>query len=140
MKGWRLTGVIVFALFALMELGDLAGLLPGFNEPARSQYADLIGITPQAEGTRLVILSVLALGIVINAIVVVVGLVRRSRLALRAVLAAAIVFWLYGAYQLVAAATQLSKNQMGVAIAGVVYTCVGVLALWLGRKAALAEH
>jgi hypothetical protein len=139
MKGWRLAGVIVFALFALMELGDFAGLLPGFSEPGRSQYAALLGISSQAEGLRLGILSVLSLGIVISAIAVVLGLLRRTRWTARAILLTAGLFWVYGGYQLGVAATQLSKNQEGVAIAGGVYFCIGVLAAWLGRKAAFGK-
>ena len=138
MKGWRLIGLIVFILFALMELGDFAGLLPGFSEPGRSSYAALIGITPAAEGVRLMILSVLALGIAISAALVVLGLVRRSSWAARVVVITAALFALYGLYQVVSAATQLGKNQMGVVVAGVVYASIGALAAWLGRKAANA--
>ncbi len=140
MKDWRLVGVIVFALFALMELGDFAGLLSGFSEPGRSQYAALIGISPEAEGVRLVILSALSLGIVVSASAVVIGLLHRTNWAARASLIIAILFWLYGGYQIISTITQLEKNQMGVAIAGGVYICIGVLAAWLGRKAVFGKR
>jgi uncharacterized membrane protein len=135
--GWRLGGVIAFVVFALMELGDWAGLIPGYSNP--SQYAERIGLSAEAESTRLIILTVLALAVVVTSVVTVTGLLTRavwSSLAARAVDAS---FVLYGVYQVVSALTQLTKNQMGVSIAGVVYALVGGLAVWIGTKASRAS-
>jgi hypothetical protein len=134
---WRKMGVIVFALFALMELGDLVGLIPGFSEPARSQYAALIGISPDEEGTRLMILSALSLGIVVSSIVTVVVLLRGVA-AHRAGSIVAAIFLCYGLYQIIAALFQLKQNQFEVAMAGGVYGLLGLLAWWVARKAAPA--
>jgi hypothetical protein len=137
LTGWRLGGVIAFALFSLMELGDFAGLVPGFSNP--QTYADLIGISPQAETVRLAILSVLSLAIVFSSDLVIVGLLRRfawTELASRAVGA---LFILYGLYQIVSANLQLTKNQTGVMIAGLVYALIGVLTVWIGARASRAD-
>jgi hypothetical protein len=137
LTGWRLGGVVAFALFSLMELGDFAGLVPGFSNP--QTYADLIGISPQAETVRLAILSVLSLAIVFSSDLVIVGLLRRfawTELASRAVGA---LFILYGLYQIVSANLQLTKNQTGVMIAGLVYALIGVLTVWIGARASRAD-
>jgi hypothetical protein len=133
LTGWRLGGVIAFALFSLMELGDFAGLVPGFSSP--QDYADRIGISPQAETVRLVILSVLSLAIVFSSDLVIVGLLRRfvwTHIAARAV---GVIFVLYGVYQIVSANVQLTKNQTGVMVAGLVYALIGALAIWIGARA-----
>ena len=133
LTGWRLGGVIAFALFSLMELGDFAGLVPGFSNPQR--YADLIGISAQAETVRLVILSVLSLAIVFSSDLVIVGLLRRFAWTENAARAVGAIFVLYGAYQVVSANVQLTKNQTGVMVAGLVYALIGALAVWIGARA-----
>jgi hypothetical protein len=137
LTGWRLGGVIAFALFSLMELGDFAGLVPGFSSP--QTYADLIGISPQAETVRLVILSVLSLAIVFSSDLVIVGLIRRFAWTENAARAVGAIFVLYGLYQIVSANVQLTKNQTGVMIAGLVYALIGALAVWVGARASQAD-
>jgi hypothetical protein len=136
LTGWRLGGVIAFALFSLMELGDFAGLVPGFSNP--QAYADLIGISAQAETVRLVILSVLSLGIVFSSDLVIVGLIRRFAWTQNAARSVGAIFVLYGVYQIVSANVQLTKNQTGVMIAGLVYALIGVFAVWIGARASRA--
>jgi hypothetical protein len=133
LTGWRLGGVIAFALFALMELGDWAGLIPGYSNP--SQYADRIGLSAQAESTHLIILTMLALLVVIAALATVVGLVARATWSMLAARATGGAFVLYGIYQVISALMQLTKNQMGVSIAGVIYALIGGLAVWVGTRA-----
>jgi hypothetical protein len=137
LTGWRLGGVIVFALFSLMEIGDFAGLVPGFSNP--QDYADRVGISPQAETVRLVILSVLSLAIVFSSDLVIVGLLRRLAWTENAARAVGGLFVLYGVYQVVSANVQLTKNQTGVMIAGLVYALIGVLAVWIGARASRAD-
>jgi hypothetical protein len=137
LTGWRLGGVIAFALFSLMELGDFAGLVPGFSSP--QTYADLIGISPQAETVRLIILSVLSLGIVFSSDLVIVGLIRRFAWTENAARAVGAIFVLYGVYQVVSANVQLTKNQTGVTVAGLVYALIGVLVVWIGARASRAD-
>ena len=137
LTGWRLGGVIAFALFSLMELGDFAGLVPGFSNP--QSYADLIGISAQAETVRLVILSVLSLSIVFSSDLVIVGLIRRFAWTQNAARAVGGLFVLYGVYQVVSANVQLTKNQTGVTIAGLVYAVIGVIAVWIGIRATQAD-
>jgi hypothetical protein len=137
LTGWRLGGVIAFALFSLIELGDFAGLVPGFSNP--QSYADLIGISPRAETVRLIILSVLSLGIVFSSDLVIVGLIRRLAWTENAARAVGGLFVLYGVYQIVSANVQLTKNQTGVMIAGLVYALIGVLAVWIGARASRAD-
>jgi hypothetical protein len=45
-------------------------------------------------------------------------------------------FWVYGAFQILSGLLQLTKNQSGVVVAGVVYASIDILAQWIGRKAA----
>lgn len=135
--GWRLGGVIAFVLFALMELGDWAGLIPGYANPR--QYADRIGLNAQAESTRLIILSVLALAVIITSLATVTGLLTRAIWSILAARAVGAAFVLYGVYQVVSAFTQLTKNQAGVSIAGVVYALIGGLAVWIGTRASRAS-
>lgn len=137
LSGWRLGGVIAFALFSLLELGDFAGLVPGFSNP--QTYADLIGISPQAETVRLVILSILSLAIVFSSDLVIVGLLRRFAWTEWASRAVGALFVLYGAYQIVSANVQLTKNQTGVMIAGLVYAVIGVFAVWIAARASRAD-
>jgi hypothetical protein len=137
LTGWRLAGVIAFAIFSLMELGDFAGLVPGFSNP--QSYADLIGISAQAETVRLIILSVLSLSIVFSSDLVIVGLLRRFTWTQNAVRAVGALFVLYGVYQIVSANIQLTKNQTGVMIAGLVYALIGVFAAWIGARASRAD-
>ena len=137
LQGWRLGGVIAFAIFAVMELGDWAGLIPGYANP--TQYAELIGISPEAESVRLVILSVLALSVAIASLATVVGLVTRAPWTLLAVRATGGAFVVYGAYQIISALTQLGKNQTGIAVAGIVYILIGGMAAWVGSRATEAR-
>lgn len=133
MKGWRLVGVIVFSVFALMEVGDWLGLLPGYSDP--NQYARLVGLSLEEEIFRLIMLSSLAAGIVVCSVATVVSLFRRARTARFTSAFAGSLFIAYGLYQLFAGMFQLRANQQAVLIAGVIYLLVGVVAIWLGRKA-----
>jgi hypothetical protein len=133
MQNWRLAGAITFAVFALMELGDFAGLIPGFGSPA--SYADLTGISPREQMVRLTILSVLAVGIGVASSVTALGLFRLTRWTQLTARVTAALFIVYGVYQIVTAMVQLGKNQVGVAIAGVIYILIGIAAVWIERRA-----
>lgn len=133
MKGWRLAGVVVFSIFALVEVGDWLGLIPGYSDP--DQYARLVGLSLEEEIFRLIVLSSLAAGIVVCSVATVVSLFRRARTARFTSAFAGGLFIAYGLYQLFAGMFQLRANQQAVLVAGVIYLLVGVFAIWLGRKA-----
>ena len=84
---------------------------------------------------RLVILSVLSLAIVFSSDLVIVGLLRRFAWTENAARAVGAIFVLYGGYQVVSANVQLTKNQTGVMVAGLVYVLIGALAVWIGARA-----
>jgi len=133
MRGWRLAGVIVFSVFALMEMGDWLGLLPGYSNPG--QYARLMGLTTESEIFRLIVLSTLAAGIVVCSLATVVSLFRRARTARFTSAFTGGLFMIYGVYQLFTGMFQLRVSQQPVMVAGAIYLALGVFAIWLGRKA-----
>lgn len=133
MKGWRLVGVVVFSIFALMEAGDWVGLWPGYSDPG--QYAQLVGLSTEAEIFRLIVLSTLATGIVVCSLATVVSLFRRARTARFTSAFTGGLFMAYGVYQLFTGMFQLRASQQPVMVAGVIYVGLGIFAIWLGRKA-----
>ena len=137
MKGWRLVGVLAFAVCAVLELGDFSGLVPGFFSPV--SYADLTGLRAEAQIVRLIILSGLAAGIVIASGATGLGLFRYAGWTQRTAQITAVLFGLDGLYQIVSGLAQLTKNQSGVASAGAVYILIGLAALGVERKARRAD-
>lgn len=137
MRSWRRVGALAFAVFAVLEMGDFAGLVPRLFSPVSS--ADLTGLRVEAQMVRLGILAVLAAGIVIAGGVTALGLFRYAGWTQHAAWLTAGLFACYGLYQIVSALTELTKRQTGVAIAGAVYVLLGLAALWLERKASRAD-
>jgi len=130
---WRWKGIIVFLLFAGMEVGDLVGLLGGFSNI--DLYTQTTGVYPKDQFSRLVILSIFALGIVISSLFTAFNLWRRRPLAKVTATVTAILFTLYGGFQIISALTQLRMNQALVIFLGIIYIIIGSTCQWLGKKA-----
>ena len=130
---WRWKGIIVFLLFTVMEAGDLSGILAGFGNI--NLYIQTTGVSEQGQFWRLIVLAVLALGVVIAAILTAFYLWRRRSLAKSTSLVTAILFVIYGVFQIISAVTQLEKNQALVIFLGVIYIIIGSTCQWLGKKA-----
>jgi hypothetical protein len=131
-KNWRTIGSVVFALFALMELGDWSGLLGGYSDPA--SYADLIGVRLTDERMRLYILTILSLGIVIASAGAAVTLADRSESATQFIGITQSLFIIYGIYQLLSAASQVTKQKELIVMLGMFYALCSLVALWIGNK------
>jgi apolipoprotein N-acyltransferase len=137
MRDWRRVGAIVFAVLAVVELGDFSGLVPGYFSPV--SYADLTGLSTGAQLVRLTILTLLSVGIVAVSGATALGLYRLAGWTQRSAQITAALLSLYGLYQIVSALVQLGKNQTGIALVGAVYILIGLAAVWLERKASRAD-
>jgi hypothetical protein len=126
-------GFILFILLGAMELGDWMGILPGLNQP--SPFADLVGIPPQEEVTRRIILLILSSGIILFCIASAGGLLQRQPWARRTAQLAAVFFILFGAFQVFGAFFILHKSQLGIISSGVVYILIGLATYGLGASA-----
>lgn len=126
-------GFILFVMLGAMELGDWMALLPGISQP--STFANQMGISPQDEVVRRIILLVLSSGIILFCIISAGGLLQRQPWTRRASQLAAIFFILYGAFQIGSAIGMLHKNQLAVATSGIVYILIGLATYSLGSSA-----
>ena len=109
------------------------GIIPGLNQP--STFANLVGIPPQEEVTRRIILLILSSGIILFCIASAGGLLQRQPWTRRTAQLAAVFFILYGVYQIFSALFMLHKNQLGVGSSGVVYIMIGLATYGLGTSA-----
>ena len=128
-------GVGVFVLYVIlgaMELGNWMGIMPGLSQP--STFANQLGIPPQEEITRRLILLVLSSGIIIFCIATAGGLLQRQRWARRASQIASIFYILLGVFQIASAIFMLHKNQAGIASSGIVYILIGLATYGLGSS------
>ena len=130
---WRWKGILIFLLFAGMEIGDLTGLLACFSNI--DLYTQTTGVSEQDQYWRLVILSLLALGIVLSSLFTAFNLWRRRPLTKISATVTVILFALYGLFQIISALIQLETNQALVAFLGVIYILLGSTCQWLGSKA-----
>jgi hypothetical protein len=130
---WRLKGIIVFGLFAIMEIGDLTGLLVGFSNP--EVYARNIGISSHTEQARLIVLSILATGVVLSTLISILGFFRKRPWIRTVTTITASLFVLYGGYQIFSALTQINQNKAAVIFAGAIFILLGTVCDWLGRRA-----
>jgi hypothetical protein len=126
----RLIFFVVLALLLLSELffSNLGSL--GRLEIIAAQ----LGLTPEAERSRLFILIVLdALGGV-GALLCVAALLSNRSLARVGLPLTVFGFVTYGIYQIISALTQLGAQwRVPIASVGLVYIAIGVAAWWLGR-------
>ena len=123
----RALAIGFFALVALAELGDLAGLVITLGDPTAA--AAMLGITPRAETIRAIILLALAVLIALNALLALVGAATRQPLLLQfgAIMAGGGLA-AYGVYQVGSALLQ--HGQLVYALVGLVYAGLGALAFW----------
>ena len=85
---------------------------------------------------RAIVLVALALLGAMNALIALVGALRRSAFIFQfGALMTGIALALYGAYQILSAAFQHGRMQL--AALGLVYAALGALALWFARRASL---
>jgi hypothetical protein len=133
MKGKRLGQLIFFAVLALLLLAELffsnAGSL-GNLETVAAQ----LGLSPQAERTRLFTLMALDAVGALGALLTVFALLGNRSLAKIGVPLTSLGFIAYGLYQLFSALTQLAPQwRMPISVVGVVYIVIGVVAWLVGR-------
>lgn len=127
----RTLTIIVFALFAIAEIGDLIGQVITLASPADT--AQLLGITPRAEAIRAIILIALAVLVATNALVALMGMLTRSAFLFQfGALMTGVGLVLYGMYQILSALFQ--HGYMQFAAIGLVYAALGALALWFARR------
>jgi hypothetical protein len=133
MKGKSLGRMIFFAVLALLLLSELffsnVGSLGNLTA-----IATQLGLSPQAERTRLFILIAFdAIG-GLGAILTVLALLGNRSLAGLGVPLAALGFIGYGLYQVFSAFTQLAPQwRMPISIVAVVYIAIGIIAWYVGR-------
>lgn len=123
--------VVVFALMALIELGDSIALTLMLRD--RVAAAAALGTTPAIVAVHAIVLLLLAIQIVIGSLIALLGLLRQRWVNFRmGGLLAATGYVVSGGFQ-VLSALLLIKNSW-YALAGVVYIALGVLAFWLARS------
>jgi len=120
-----------------MELGEWAGMIPGYFNPA--SFTEFTGLDPDAQSTRLMILATLTMGMAVAAALTAFALFRRLGWASWTGQITGLLFLLYAAYQILSALTQLTQNQSAVLSAAMIYALIGVTAIALGRKAPQAQ-
>lgn len=126
----RLGAIVFFGLVALAEIGDLVGLVITLGDPTAA--AAQLGISVRAETIRAIILLALALLIVLNSVVALVGaLVRNALMVQFGALMAGAGLGLYGVYQIGSALLQ--HGQLVFAGVGAIYVLLGFVAFWLAR-------
>jgi len=130
----RRIAVTVFALFALMETGDIVRLLLDSFDPAPGAAA--LGLSQSTHLIRLTVLVLLALGIVLTAAVTVFGVVQRAGWARQGARATAVAFVFYAVFQVWSALALAGEGQAGLIGSGVIYLLAGGLSFWVSRKPA----
>jgi hypothetical protein len=133
MKGKTLGRLIFFSVLALLLLAELffsnVGSL-GNLESVASQ----LGLSPQAERTRLFTLIALDAVGAIGALLCVFAILGNRALAKIGLPLTVLGFVGYGLYQMFSAVVQLAPQwRVPINIVGVVYIVIGLLAWYLGR-------
>jgi hypothetical protein len=126
----RLITLVLFAVFALLELGDAFGILQTLAAP--EPVAAMLNISVAEEVTRATILLALAMTIALASAVTVLGAWRRSKLVHAWVVVAA-GYVVYGVYQIGSALLQ--SKAPALAASGVVFLLLGAAAYSFGRSA-----
>lgn len=134
MNRGKLGRLVFFAVLALLMLAELFFSNLGSLGNLEAVAAQL-GLTPEAERSRLIILIVLdAIGGV-GALLCVAALLGNSSLASVGLPLTVFGFVSYGVYQVISALTQLAPQwRVPITIIGLVYVLIGLAAWWLGRK------
>jgi hypothetical protein len=129
----RIITLVLFAAFAVLELGDVFGIAQTLATP--EPVAAMLNISVADERVRAAILLTLSTVIAIGAIMTVIGAWQRSRLVYAwAVVAAG--YAVYGLYQIGSALLQ--SHMPSIAVTGVVYLALGAAAYSFGLPAGKA--
>ncbi len=137
----RIGALILFILLALIAFSELVFSNLGTLNGDLAGTAQMLGLTPVQERSRLLILIALDAIAGVGALLAIVGLLVRNNLIAYGASLCAIGFLAYGVYQVFAALTQLSDAvRLPVVIAGALYALLGVAAWFIGRRAALAPQ
>ncbi len=133
MKRGKIGRLIFFAVLAVLVLSELFFSNVGSLGNLETVAAQL-GLTPEAERSRLFILILLDAVASIGALVCVVALFGNSSLAKVGLPLTVFGFVAYGLYQIISALTQLAPQwRMPIVVVGLVYIAIGIVAWWLGR-------
>jgi hypothetical protein len=133
MKRAKVGRVIFFGILALLLLAEL--FFSNVGSLGRLEtVATQLGLTPEAERSRLIILIILdAIGGV-GALLCVAALFGNRALARVGLPLTVFGFVAYGVYQVFSALTQLAAQwRIPITIVGLVYIVIGVAAWWVGR-------
>lgn len=125
--------LIFFSVLALLMLAEL--FFSNIGSLGRLEtVAAQLGLTPEAERSRLIILIILdAIG-GIGALLCVAALFGNPSFARISLPLTVFGFVAYGLYQVFSALTQLSAQwRMPITIVGLVYIVIGLTAWWVGR-------
>jgi hypothetical protein len=133
MQRKNLGRLIFFAVLALLLLAELFFSNVGSLGRLEAVAAQL-GLTPEAERSRLFVLIILdALGGT-GALLCVAALLSNRSLAKIGLPLTVFGFVAYGLYQIISALTQLAPQwRVPIAVVGLVYIAIGIVAWWLGR-------
>ena len=133
----RIPRIIFFGLLTLVAFSELLFSNIGTLTGNMTSVATMLGLTLEQERIRLLILIALDAIAGIGAVIAVIGLLRRNGLLAVGARICAIGFVAYGLYQLFAALTQLGAAVRGPVMgAGGTYLLVGIVAWFVGRRAA----
>ena len=128
----RLVTIAIFGLMFLAEVGDIYGLLLTLADPEPA--ADRFGIAAGTEVMRSSVLLILALVVASGALLAVVGLLARMPVLFhRSALACAVVYLVYGLFQVADGALQVGAGI--VVVAGLIYIVLGGIAYAMHRSA-----
>ncbi|MCS6846234.1 MAG: hypothetical protein RMN52_00800 [Anaerolineae bacterium] len=133
----RIGALILFILLALIAFSELIFSNLGTLSGDLAGAAQMLGLTPAQERTRLFILITLDAIAGVGALLAIIGLLARNKLIAYGASLCAIGFLAYAIYQIFAALTQLSATvRLPVIVAGALYTLLSVAAWFTGRRAA----
>lgn len=134
----RIGALILFILLALIAFGELIFSNLGTLNGDLAGSAQMLGLTPAQERTRLFILVALDAIAGVGTLLTIVGLLARNKLIVYGASLCAIGFLAYAIYQIFAALTQLSTAvRLPVIIAAMLYALLGFAAWYTGRRASL---
>jgi hypothetical protein len=126
----RLITLVLFVVFALLELSDAFGNLQILVAPQASAAA--LNLTIEQQVTRATILLALSALIAVASAVTALGVWQNSKLVYAWVVVA-LGYIVYGLYQM--ASALLQSNAPGFALTEVVYLLLGAAAFSFGRQA-----
>jgi hypothetical protein len=124
-------GLWFFAALAILEVGDLVGLIITLRDPGPA--ADMLGISRNGQIVRAIVLVLLAGQVVLGSLMAAFNLVRRNWLWFRmGGLLTSVGLVIYGGFQIISAVVQLGN--VAVAVIGAVYVALGLLAFYFARS------